>query len=115
MEQAVKPRVRVDHVPAEHYLSREIVQLEKRLLWPRVWQLACTVDHVANPGDWHEYRVGHLSVLIVRGDDGVLRAFQNVCLHRGSELCSGSGSDRRAAATASATKRSMPAGVKSEV
>ena len=34
-----------------------------------------------------------ISVLIVRGDDGVLRAFQNVCLHRGSELCSGSGSE----------------------
>ena len=32
-------------------------------------------------------------MLIVRGDDDVLRAFQNVCLHRGSELCSGSGSD----------------------
>ena len=32
-------------------------------------------------------------MLIVRGDDGVLRAFQNVCLHRGSELCSGSGSE----------------------
>ena len=62
-------------------------------MWPKAWQLACTVDHVANPGDWHEYRVGRLSVLIVRGDDGVLRAFQNVCLHRGSELCSGSGSD----------------------
>ena len=32
-------------------------------------------------------------MLIVRGDDGILRAFQNVCRHRGSELCSGSGAD----------------------
>ena len=32
-------------------------------------------------------------MLIVRGDDGVLRAFQNVCRHRGSELCSGSGAE----------------------
>ena len=39
----------------------------------------------------YEYRVGRYSVLIVRGDDGVLRAFQNVCRHRGSALCEGSG------------------------
>ena len=39
-----------------------------------------------------EYSVGNLSVLIVRGDDGVLRGFQNVCRHRGNVLCTGSGS-----------------------
>jgi choline monooxygenase len=80
-------------IPVERYLSPVFFEQEMRDLWPRVWQLACTVDHVANPGDWHEYRIGPISVLIVRGDDGVLRAFQNVCLHRGSELCSGSGAD----------------------
>ena len=37
------------------------------------------------------YRVGSLSVLIVRGDDGELRAFQNACRHRGSALCEGTG------------------------
>jgi nitrite reductase/ring-hydroxylating ferredoxin subunit len=80
-------------VPAHRYISAEFAQREHDELWPRVWQLACTVDHVANPGDFYDYQVGLLSVLIVRGDDGVLRAFQNVCLHRGNELCSGSGSD----------------------
>ena len=43
------------------------------------------------PGDYFEYRVGPLSVLIVRGDDGELRAFQNVCRHRGNALCTGGG------------------------
>ena len=61
-------------------------------MWPTTWQLACTVDHLANPGDWYEYRVGQYSVLIVRDDDGELRAYQNVCLHRGNELCHGAGS-----------------------
>ena len=78
-------------IPVSRYTSPEFFAREMADVWPTTWQLACTVDHVANPGDWHEYRVGHLSVLIVRGDDDVLRAFQNVCLHRGSELCSGSG------------------------
>ena len=74
-------------IPVTRYTSPSSSQREMTDVWPRAWQLACTVDHVANPGDCHEYRVGQLSVLIVRGDDGELRAFQNVCRHRGSELC----------------------------
>jgi len=78
-------------VPAYRYISPQFAALERERLWPRVWQLACTVDHVANAGDFYEYRSGRASAVIVRGDDGELRAFQNVCLHRGNELCSGSG------------------------
>ena len=64
-------------------------------MWPKVWQLACMVDHVAEPGDYFEYRCGPYDVLIVRGDDGALRAFQNACRHRGNSLCVGSGSGLR--------------------
>ncbi len=46
---------------------------------------------MAEPGDYFEYRAGPYSVLIVRGDDGELRAFQNVCRHRGNSICQGSG------------------------
>ena len=92
LETPVSPkRVTAVKIPVSRYLSPEFFERELTDVWPRSWQLACTVDHVANPGDWHEYRIGRYSVLIVRGDDDVLRAFQNVCLHRGSELCSGSG------------------------
>ena len=78
-------------IPTYRYTSAEFARLEIERMWPRTWQLACTLDHVATAGDWYEYRVGHYSVLIVRGDDGGLRAFQNACRHRGSELCNGSG------------------------
>jgi nitrite reductase/ring-hydroxylating ferredoxin subunit len=78
-------------IPVERYVSDEFAARERAALWPRVWQLACSTDHVAAPGDWYEYVVGNLSVLIVRGDDGELRAFQNVCRHRGSALCTGHG------------------------
>lgn len=81
-------------VPASRYVSSDWAALEAERLWPHVWQLACTVDHVRDPGDWYEYTCGPLSVLLIRGDDGVVRAFQNVCLHRGNELCNGSGSGR---------------------
>jgi nitrite reductase/ring-hydroxylating ferredoxin subunit len=93
LEQPVtRERVTAVKIPVSRYLSPEFFERELADVWPRAWQLACTVDHVAGAGDWYEYRIGRYSVLIVRGDDGVLRAFQNVCLHRGSELCSGSGS-----------------------
>jgi choline monooxygenase len=78
-------------IPTSRYVAAEFARLEDERLWPRVWQLACSVDHVANPGDFHEHRTGRLSVLIVRGVDGELRAFQNACRHRGSALCEGTG------------------------
>jgi len=78
-------------IPVHRYTSPEFAQRELRDLWPRVWQLACGVDHVAHPGDYFEYRLGPYSTLVVRGDDGELHAFQNACRHRGSAICEGSG------------------------
>lgn len=78
-------------VPVERYLSAEFAAREQASMWPNVWRIACTLDHVAEPGDFFEHRVGDVSVIVVRGDDGVLRAFQNVCRHRANLLCTGSG------------------------
>lgn len=82
-------------VPAQRYYSPAFAALEVERMWPKVWQLACMVDHVAEPGDYFEYRCGPYGVLIVRGDDGALRAFQNACRHRGNSVCVGSGSGLR--------------------
>ena len=81
-------------VPSARYTSAAWAQLETQRLWPRVWQLAGTVDHVAAPGDWFEYQVGWLSVIVVRTESGELRAFQNVCRHRGNVLACGEGRGR---------------------
>ena len=82
-------------IPASRYTSREFAELEHEHVWPRVWQVACSVDHVATPGDYFEVRVGRYSVIVVRGRDGELRAFQNACQHRGNVLCTGSGQGLR--------------------
>ena len=79
-------------VPASRYTSTRFAAFEAARVWPRVWQVACTLDHVREPGDFYEYRCGRYSVIIVRDQDGVLRAFQNVCLHRGNTICEGGGS-----------------------
>jgi phenylpropionate dioxygenase-like ring-hydroxylating dioxygenase large terminal subunit len=79
-------------IPASRYTDPAFADLERQRLWPRVWQLACSTDHVAQPGDAYEYRCGPYSIVIVRDDDAVLRAFQNVCRHRGSAICEGAAS-----------------------
>ncbi len=90
--ESVTERSEPFRVPASRYIDPDFADAEMQAVWPRAWQVACSVDHVARPGDFFEYTVGRLSVLIVRGQDGELRAFQNACLHRGNELCNGSGS-----------------------
>jgi len=81
-------------VPVERYYSPDFAALEEERMWPRVWQMATTIDAVCDPGDWVEFSVGKLSAIILRDEDGTLRAFQNVCMHRGIELCTGSGTGR---------------------
>ena len=78
-------------VPVSRYTSPEFARLEAERVWPRTWQIACSLDHVAEPGDFFEYRIAGYSILVVRGDDGELRAFQNACRHRGNLICQGSG------------------------
>jgi choline monooxygenase len=79
-------------IPADRYTSPAFASLEATHVWPHVWQMATTIDAIPEPGDWVEFSVGRLSAIILRDQDGTLRAFQNVCMHRGVELCSGAGS-----------------------
>ncbi len=75
-----------DDVPYAVYTSGEYAQREFDLMWSRTWQWACHVDHVPEAGDYSVYDVGPHSALIVRGDDGQLRAYYNACMHRGTQL-----------------------------
>ncbi|MFO0691509.1 MAG: aromatic ring-hydroxylating dioxygenase subunit alpha [Myxococcota bacterium] len=81
-------------IPTARYTLPAWKALEDERLWPKVWQIACTVDSVPAPGDFFEYAIAGLSILVVRGDDGRIRAFQNACPHRGNLLATGSGSRR---------------------
>lgn len=73
-------------IPARFYLDRDLVAMEKERIWKTVWQFACRETAVANPGDTVVYDIADLSILLVHGDDGVLRGFYNACLHRGRQL-----------------------------
>jgi phenylpropionate dioxygenase-like ring-hydroxylating dioxygenase large terminal subunit len=74
-------------IAASRYVSPEFAAREKDKVWLKVWQMGCWAQDIPNPGDIHVYRNIDKSVLIVRQRDGSVRAFLNVCLHRGRELC----------------------------
>lgn len=78
----------------DRYTSADFARLENEKLWPRVWQVACRIEEVQNPGDFCEYQIGDQSILIVRTEAGEIKALHNVCQHRGMRLKDGRGSTR---------------------
>ena len=70
----------------ERYTSPAFFQRELRALWPNVWQFACREEDIANAGDVELYENAGRSYLVTRQADGSVRAFHNVCLHRGRKL-----------------------------
>lgn len=78
------------------YTDPDIYELELDRIITRNWFLAGHVSEVAAPGDFKVLNVARESAIIVRGKDGVTRAFANVCRHRGSLVClEKSGSTRK--------------------
>jgi phenylpropionate dioxygenase-like ring-hydroxylating dioxygenase large terminal subunit len=73
-------------VASDRYTSREIHDLEVERLWKRVWQMACRVEDILEPGEFVKYDIAGVSVLVVRQRDGSIRAHRNVCRHRGRTL-----------------------------
>ncbi len=89
-EGAAAPRV--SRALAPHlYRDPAICDAELERVIERSWQLAGHVSSVPEPGDYMTAQVGSQPVLVLRDKGGELRAFRNVCRHRGSRLLSGSG------------------------
>jgi len=77
-------------VDATRYTSAEDYAAEREKIFRRVWLLVARVSEIPNAGDFIKRTIYPLETeaLIVRGKDGVIRAFHNVCAHRGSPLVS---------------------------
>ena len=76
-------------LPVAPFISEEQYALEQEKLWPNVWLMACREADIPNPGDFliKEIPPCNASLIVVRGKDGVVRTFHNVCPHRGSLIC----------------------------
>jgi choline monooxygenase len=84
---------RATALPARFYSGADALALDHRAVIARSWQLVAHQGLLAEPGDHLVANVGDVPVLVVRGADGVLRAFPNVCRHRAGPLahCNGKG------------------------
>lgn len=80
-----------EKVPAARYFEQSYHDLEVEHIWKKCWQMACREDDIPEVGDFHLYKVAHLQYLVVRTAPDEIKAFENVCLHRGRQLrdCSG--------------------------
>jgi choline monooxygenase len=86
---AVRPEMRT--IPYAWYADEAVLELEHERVFARCWQYAARADQLAGPGTYVATRAGRVPVLVVRDREGGLRAFVNVCRHRGSILCTGEG------------------------
>ncbi len=74
--------------PAAWYTDPKIHQIEVESIFRRTWQVVCSIGPVSSPGDHAVGRLGDVPVIIVHGNDGVLRGFINVCRHRAFPIAS---------------------------
>jgi phenylpropionate dioxygenase-like ring-hydroxylating dioxygenase large terminal subunit len=84
--------IRVPHaLPAWVYNNAQLSRLEfERVLKPS-WQIVCHVNSIPKTGDFQTLDLGSDSVMVLRDRDGSIRAFHNVCRHRGARLLDGAG------------------------
>lgn len=86
----------ISTLPGRYYTDAAIFAREQETVFEAMWICAVRSADLAQPGDFRTVRIGRESVLVARGRDRVLRAFLNVCRHRGARLCtSQSGSVKR--------------------
>jgi phenylpropionate dioxygenase-like ring-hydroxylating dioxygenase large terminal subunit len=89
--------IRDGFVPKDDYLSADFAALEDEYLWPKVWQVACRIEEIPNKGDYVTYEIVDESIIVVRTgeSEGEIKAFYNVCPHRGNLLTAGCGNAKQ--------------------
>lgn len=85
------PLSRAHHAPGYIYTSPDVLQREKELIFLRDWLCVGRYEEVENPGDYMALRVLEEPVVIVNSGSGKIKAFANICMHRGAEIASGCG------------------------
>ncbi|HEY3735352.1 MAG TPA: aromatic ring-hydroxylating dioxygenase subunit alpha [Streptosporangiaceae bacterium] len=86
LAQSLRPFGESRMLPRAAYVDRDVFAWEQRHFFGGGWVCAGRSEELPEPGDQRAENVGDGSVLLVRGEDGALRAFANTCRHRGHEL-----------------------------
>lgn len=73
-------------IPASWYVNRDLYELELQRVFSNTWQLAARMDQVRERGQYVTTDIAGEPIVVVRGNDGVLRAFFNVCRHHAAAV-----------------------------
>lgn len=84
----------VRSLEARYYTDPAIYEAEKTGLLARTWQFAGHASRLENSGDYFSVELASESLFCVKGQDGVIRTFYNVCQHRAHQIVSGEGTAR---------------------
>ncbi|MBI2315919.1 MAG: Rieske 2Fe-2S domain-containing protein [Betaproteobacteria bacterium] len=82
-----RPQEGVFRVHRKVFSDPELFELEQRYIFERTWQFLTLESEIADPNDFVTAWIGRTPVLITRDPQGEVRAFANVCRHKGSVLC----------------------------
>lgn len=82
----IDPIERAETIPAAWYLDSLFYELDKELLFERSWHFVGHISQLTHPGSFIVTTIGNESILIVKDTEGQIRAFFNVCRHRGGPL-----------------------------
>jgi phenylpropionate dioxygenase-like ring-hydroxylating dioxygenase large terminal subunit len=82
-EAAVAP---VADITRDRYISPDFMQLESDHVWAKVWNIGAWGAEIPDTGDYIVHQMGRDSILMARQADGSVKAFHNVCTHRGNRL-----------------------------
>jgi Rieske 2Fe-2S family protein len=78
-------------LPGSAYSSPEVFAAEQEHIFETMWMCALRASELPRPGDFRTVQVGRESIIVSRNRKGQLRAFFNICRHRGARVCSESG------------------------
>ena len=87
-EKAAEPELGQKPIDGFRYTSPDFASLEWEQMWTKVWLVAGRADQLMNSGDYFTLDIGPESILCSMGTDNKIRAFYNVCQHRGNLLVS---------------------------
>src|SRR5436309_12199767 len=73
-------------LPARYFYDDEIFKAERERIFYPAWHCVGHVNELAEPGQFLTFDIFDQSIVAVRGDDGVIRSFHNVCQHRGTRM-----------------------------
>jgi choline monooxygenase len=80
------PLAEASTIPSSWYTDQQIFDREKQTVFARAWQIAARIDQLCEPGSYVTTEIAGEPIVIVRGNDNVVRGFFNVCRHHAAAV-----------------------------